>query len=83
MIALVTGTTGFIGQHLVAQLLLQGFSVCILTRGTYPLPETLAQQVEIVYGDLIDKISILKSVSGWDIVFHLAGELNNQSCMSL
>ena len=83
MIALVTGATGFIGHHLVAQLLWQSFSVRILTRGIHPLPEALAQQVEIVYGDLVDKISILKSVSGCDIVFHLAGELNNPSRMFL
>lgn len=70
----MTGATGFIGHHLVAQLLWQGFSVRILTRGVHPLPKALAQQVEIVYGDMVDKISILKSVSGCDIVFHLAGE---------
>ena len=47
------------------------------------LPEALAQQVEIVYGDLVDKISLVKSVSGCDIVIHLAGELSNPSRMFL
>jgi nucleoside-diphosphate-sugar epimerase len=56
---LVTGATGFIGQHLVHTLIQQGQSVAILLREAYsagrPLPAELTEfrlQIDIVHADL-------------------------------
>jgi nucleoside-diphosphate-sugar epimerase len=56
---LITGATGFIGQHLVQRLVAQGQAVTLLLREQYaserPLPPALAAlrpQLDIVYADL-------------------------------
>ena len=81
MINLVTGATGFIGQHVVDQLLLEGNDVRVLTRGDRPLPQSWLDQVEVVYGELNDSTALQKAVSGCGSVFHLAAELRDASKM--
>lgn len=56
---LVTGGTGFVGQHLVSHLIRSGHETILLVREVYgmgqPLPETLAsmrEQLHLVYADL-------------------------------
>ncbi len=69
----VTGATGFIGQALVARLLVQGWRVRLLARR---LPNFLAGSagpVELVLGDLSDKDALDRLVAGVDAVAHLAG----------
>ncbi|MHB8654748.1 MAG: NAD-dependent epimerase/dehydratase family protein [Terriglobia bacterium] len=73
---LVTGGTGFIGQHLVDQLLAEGASVRVLTRGSRPLAKKWAN-VEIVAGDLRSASTLGAAVQGCRIVYHLAGELRD------
>ncbi len=70
MRALVTGATGFIGRHLVAELLRRGWEVTALVR----LParaRVLPAQVRIVQGDLCDTESLQAAVLDCDVVFHL------------
>lgn len=81
MINLVTGATGFIGQHVVDQLLLAGDAVRVLTRGDRPLPQPWLGQVEVIYGELNDSAALLKAVSGCGAVFHLAAELRDPAKM--
>jgi nucleoside-diphosphate-sugar epimerase len=65
---LVTGATGRIGRHLVNALLKTGESVRVLIREKM----TEFENVEVVYGDLLDKDALNKAVEGIDIVYHLA-----------
>jgi len=76
---LVTGAGGFIGSHLVEQLLEQGASVRAFarynSRGDVGLlrllsPEARAK-LEIISGDLRDGQAIQDAVSGCEYVFHL------------
>lgn len=69
---LITGATGRIGRHLVNALLKTGESVRVLVREKM----TEFENVEIVYGDLIDKESLRKAVDGVDIVYHLAASVD-------
>jgi nucleoside-diphosphate-sugar epimerase len=84
---LVTGGTGFLGQHLVRMLLAQGRRVRILARQLQKAPSwrekrrekllnSLQQEgAELAWGDMTDIKAVRAAVSGVEQVFHLAGRL--------
>ena len=68
----VTGATGFIGSHLVPRLLRDGHELLCLVRrpGTgRPLEE---QGAATIQGDVTDRGSVERAMSGCDCVIHLA-----------
>lgn len=68
----MTGGTGFVGSHLVAQLVEAGHDVVALVRS----PEqaaTLPDAVETSRGDVTDRASLRDGMAGVDGFFHLAG----------
>lgn len=73
MKVLVTGGTGFIGSHLVEDLVKKGRDIRCLIResSNRTLPNHLG--VEMSSGDLLDKSSLRKSLEGVGRVYHLAG----------
>ena len=71
--ALVTGSTGFIGSHLVEGLFQREIQVRCLVRKTSDLKWLKNLPVEFVYGDCNDKASLKEAVKDVDQVFHLAG----------
>ncbi len=77
--AFVTGATGFIGSHLVDELLKKGFSVKCSIRKTSNLQWLVNKDIELVEVDLSDKVAMKKAISGCDYIFHLAGVLFAQS----
>lgn len=72
---LVTGATGFIGQHLVPRLLAAGYHVRCLCRSTSTRPAHFAEQVEWAVGDLSDTESLKSACRDVDVVIHLAGAI--------
>jgi dihydroflavonol-4-reductase len=70
--ALVTGAAGFIGCHVVRQLLDENVEVRALLRPGEPTDNLRGLEIEIVEGDLLDKQKISSVVEGVDTVFHLA-----------
>ena len=71
MRAFVTGGTGFVGSHLVEELLGRGYEVRCLVRSD---PKWLSGlPVETVRGDLFDADALREGVRGVDIVHHVAG----------
>ena len=80
---LVTGAGGFIGSHLVPALLERGAEVRGLIRYTSRgdrgalawLDDEIAEQVEVVLGDVRDPESVAAAVHGVDYVFHLAAQI--------
>ncbi|MHC4876794.1 MAG: NAD-dependent epimerase/dehydratase family protein [Planctomycetota bacterium] len=70
MKALVTGGGGFLGQHIVEQLLADGVDVRVLCRGRYPALDELG--VEFARGDLRDAEFVASACDGVDVVFHVA-----------
>jgi len=72
MRALVTGGTGFIGSHLVDELLQQGYEVRVLRRPTSRTTYLEGKDLVIAVGDLTDTKSLVKACQNIDMVFHVA-----------
>ena len=77
---LVTGADGFIGSHLVEELLNHGYEVkafCFYnsfnTWGWLDnLPKEILERIEIFTGDIRDPNGVRTAMKGCDLVFHLA-----------
>ena len=69
---LVTGATGLVGGHVVAQLLEQGRTVRLLVRAPERLAPGLRGRVGIVQGDLAHGPLPASAFAGVDTVLHLA-----------
>ena len=72
---LVTGGSGFIGRHLVAQLRAAepDWQVRLLSRR--PLPDA-ASGVEVELGDVTEPADVERAMAGVDLVYHLAGRVS-------
>src|SRR5881394_1216319 len=76
---LVTGAGGFIGSHLVEDLVSQGARVRAFVRYTSRgdigllryLTDDLFGKIEIVHGDLRDSSAVHRAMEGSEYVFHL------------
>jgi len=71
----VTGGAGFIGSHLVDQLLADGHTVMVIDNFSTGRPGNLAHHngnVRLVEADITDFDAILPHFQGQDIVFHIA-----------
>jgi UDP-glucose 4-epimerase len=72
---LVTGGAGFIGSHLVEQLLQQGWRVRVLDNFSTGKPVNLAgvlQRIELVRGSICDEATTQAATADCEAVFHLA-----------
>jgi nucleoside-diphosphate-sugar epimerase len=72
MRALVTGGTGFIGSHLVDELLQQGYQVHVLRRPASSTTYLEGKDLTYAVGDLSDTKSLIKASENIDIVYHVA-----------
>lgn len=71
---LITGATGFIGQHLAKKCLQKYDKVRALVRSTSSNQQIVQKLgVELVIGDITDFESIKEATMGVDIIFHCAG----------
>jgi nucleoside-diphosphate-sugar epimerase len=72
---LVTGATGFIGSHLVDELVARGHDVTCLARPSPRADRLRERELRVVEGDLRDPDPVGRAVEGCDGVFHLAGAI--------
>ena len=75
--ALVTGATGFIGSHLVEELVAQNWKVTCLVR---PKSRTRFLEyfpVHIVRGSVENRNFLFEAVEGQDYIFHLAARIRS------
>ena len=79
MVDLITGASGFVGKALVQAMLKRGKCVRILVRQSSKLEGLESLGLEIVYGDLKSKRSLLEATKGVDNVIHLAFKRQGKS----
>jgi len=70
---LVTGATGFLGHHLVKNLVKDGYEVRIFKEESASMNLLKGVKTEIVTGDIRDLTAVKKAVKSCDVVFHLVG----------
>lgn len=76
----VTGATGFLGRHIVSELL-DGYSVVAISRsGKMPpgLSRSAQQGVTAVSADVTDAASLEAAFAGCDVVVHAAGNVSHR-----
>lgn len=74
MTTLVTGAAGFLGSHVTRQLVARGENVRVLLRPSSSNRAIADLPLEYVTGDLRDKASLERAVSGVQRVFHVAAD---------
>jgi nucleoside-diphosphate-sugar epimerase len=72
MKAFVTGGGGFVGGAIVRQLVEKGVEVDVFGRNHYPHLENL--KVRQFQGDILDSDLLIRSMQGYDTVFHVAAK---------
>lgn len=81
---LVTGGAGFIGSHLVDDLLASGHRVTVFDNFSSGSRENLAHvadDVEIVTGDVLDREAVIAAARGKDVISHQAAQLEITKCL--
>ncbi|HKZ37626.1 MAG TPA: NAD-dependent epimerase/dehydratase family protein [Chryseolinea sp.] len=74
---LVTGASGFLGFHLVEELLKKGYLVRVITRRIMKKIEG-EPNLEIVYGDIRDPECVRMAVEGVHTIYHCASITTNK-----
>src|SRR5215471_14236280 len=76
---LVTGGAGFIGSHVVDELLARGHNVRVLDAFVEQVhgsnPYQLPSDVDVVQGDVRDRAVVDRALEGVEVVFHDAAEV--------
>jgi nucleoside-diphosphate-sugar epimerase len=76
MKVLVTGATGFLGNHLTETLVEKGKEVRALVRDMAKAHRLKELGVELCSGDLCDPSSLFSAAQGVEIVYHCAGRVD-------
>ena len=75
---MVTGGAGFIGKHIIAELLRDDHNITIFdnfsSSSKNDIVHLLENGVSLVTGDILDYDLLLKSMSNYDFVIHLAAQ---------
>jgi len=73
--ALVTGGAGFIGSHLIENILEQGYEIQVIdnfSTGTQKNIEHVKNKIRVIEGDLRNLNFVLNNIKDVDLVFHFA-----------
>ncbi len=74
MKVLITGATGFLGSHILRQLLAAGYAARVLYRSEQKLRALADLRFEAVQGDLDDIDALERACAGCELLFHVAAK---------
>ena len=80
---LITGASGFIGQHLLEMINFKLFQVNILTRDVNKKQRVSRDEINIVKGDLNDLSSLVSATENIDCIINIAAEVRHQSRLAI
>src|SRR4051812_38567579 len=69
---LITGGAGFIGSNLAQRLVADGHRVRVLDDLSTGFRENVADEVELIQGDVADPAAVAQAVDRVEVVFHQA-----------
>jgi dihydroflavonol-4-reductase len=78
-IAVVTGANGFVGSHLVDNLLSKGLKVRCVVRKSSDLKWLEGKDLEIFNSGLFDKDGLRKAFNGANYIYHVAGVVKSKT----
>lgn len=73
---LVTGGGGFLGSHLVTQLLDKGEAVRVLERPGATIAHLPLDKIELISADIRDELAVREAAEDCEYVYHLAADAN-------
>ncbi|MDJ0763892.1 MAG: SDR family oxidoreductase [Myxococcota bacterium] len=76
---LITGATGYVGGRLLPVLESQGYDLRALARYPQHLSEAAEQGVEVIQGDLLDRDSVEKALSGVHTAYYLVHSMGSKA----
>ena len=80
---LITGASGFIGQHLIEMIDLEVNEVSILTRDINKKQRVFRSNITVLKGDLNDISSLILATENIDCIVNIAAEVRNQSQLAI
>ena len=75
-VTLITGASGFLGQHLIRELVARGSGPLRAMQSGVPPTWLSAAGVEIVRGSVTSPDDVARALAGVDCVYHLAGQVS-------
>jgi nucleoside-diphosphate-sugar epimerase len=75
--AFITGAGGFIGRHLVRQLLAENVSIVALMMPDELVPEDWGDSVRTVVGDVRNLVNLEPDIGRVDVIYHLAAVVSD------
>ena len=73
-LVVVTGATGFVGSAVARRLIAAGMRVRLLVRPQSPRANIRSLEAEVVEGDLLDRLSLDRALSGARALAHVAAD---------
>lgn len=79
----ITGATGFIGQHLLEDLLSLNYQISIITRDPSKTMRVRSEKIAVLKADLNNVESLIQSFKGADCLVNIAAEVRDEKLMGV
>lgn len=81
-LTLITGASGYVGSRLAALFEREGLPLRVMGRRPEFLKDRFQDQTQVVYGDVLDKVSLEDALQGVKVAYYLVHSLASQDYQS-